>query len=80
MSKYIKTTIPIYVGHIYTQGISIYRVLQYDPVSGHAELCRPTDGWTLLARHAALYDTDAGLQLMWDWSTCGRFEESNIER
>lgn len=77
MSIYTRLATPIRTGECYRNGMSCYKVLEAMPSIGEAILCRPSDGWTLLAHGAALYDTADGEQLMWDYSTRGRFVEDN---
>ena len=66
---------PLRVGEIYANGDRLYRV---DSIGG--ECLRPTvhlrrmrDGWELDAVGAALYSTERGVQLLWDWSKNGHF-------
>lgn len=82
MSKYTRLNTPINVGACYPNGSSFtswYRVLQINDEPGEVTLCRPSDGWTLTAHGAALYDTPQGQQLLWDYSTEGRFLPAHCE-
>lgn len=76
--KYVKLNQPVSLGCCYRNGMSWYKVLEQHS-NGNMVLCRPTDGWTLVAHGAALWETDSGMQLLWDWSTHGRFEPRNKE-
>ena len=81
MSKYMRLSTPISVGTCYPQGsnyVSWYKVLSIG--ENTALLCRPKDGWTMIAHNPALYDTPQGQQLMWDYSTDGSFCEGNRDK
>lgn len=79
MKGYTKLNTPIRVGEYYRNGISYCKVLEAMPSQGKALVCIPKSGWTMLAHGAALYDTPNGEQLLWDYSTGGRFVDENKE-
>ena len=66
---------PLHVGEVYVNGSSLYRVESIDDecLRPSAHLRRLKDGWEIDVRGAALYRTDRGIELMWDWSKNGRF-------
>ncbi len=71
--NYVKLSEPIIVGREYRNSSSVYKVIQkfYDTLV----VLRPSDGWTCTAHGASLYLVDGELELQWDFSTGGHFEE-----
>lgn len=68
--KYQLLNQPILAGGIYKNGMSLYRVESFNDDCLHTSvhLRRIKDGWELDAVGAALYLTDRGIELLWDYS------------
>lgn len=77
MKGYVRLGTPIRVGEYYRNGMSCCKVLEAMSLRGEVLVCIPKSGWTMLAHGAALYDTPNGEQLLWDYSTNGRFVDEN---
>ena len=75
MKKYELLGMPIHVGDVYKNSGSLYRVESFDDDCARpsVHLRRIKDGWELDARGAALYLTDRGVELLWDYSMHGHF-------
>lgn len=73
--KYELLNMPIYVGETYQNGMSLYRVESRDDdcLRPSLHLRRPKDDWEIDVVGAALYLTDRGVELKWDYSKNGRF-------
>ncbi len=73
--KHELLNIPICIGAIYPNGMSRYRVESRDDdcLRPSLHLRRLTDGWEIDVVGAALYLTDRGVELKWDYSKNGRF-------
>lgn len=80
--KYQLLNQPIHVGGIYKNGMSLYRVESFNDDFLHTSvhLHRIKDGWELDAVGAALYLTDRGIELLWDYSKNGHFVPMESER
>ena len=76
---YNKTGEPIRVGETYRNGMSLYKVETVESLLGFVRCHRPKDGWSLKAHGAALYRTPSGVQMLWDYSTNGHFDETKME-
>lgn len=79
--KYQLLNQPILAGGIYKNGMSLYRVESFNDDCLHTSvhLRRIKDGWELDAVGAALYLTDRGIELLWDYSKNGRFTPMDRE-
>ena len=75
MKKYELLPVPIHVGEVHRNGMSLYRVESRDDdcLRPTVHLRRLKDGWELDAHGAALYRTDRGVELLWDYSKNGHF-------
>lgn len=62
------------VGEEYMNGNSRYKVLKLAGDCSTAIVQRPLDSWTCVAHNPALYLVDGKMQLLWDYSTGGRFD------
>ena len=73
--KYELLNMPICVGVTYPNGMSLYRVESRDDdcLRPSLHLRRLKDGWEIDVVGAALYLTDRGVELTWDYSKNGRF-------
>jgi hypothetical protein len=65
----------LHIGEVYSNHGALYRVESFDDdvVRGSVHLRRIKDGWELDARGAALYLTERGVELQWDYSLNGQF-------
>lgn len=66
---------PLLVGETYPNAGSQYKVLEVEGAYGDAWVQNIKSGWVCKAHHPALYLMPSGqIELMWDYSTDGRFE------
>ena len=63
-------------GESYRNAGSHYKVWQYNAAADTAHVENLTSGWVCTAHHPALYRLhDGSVELQWDYSTDGHFEE-----